>query len=359
MEKALKQQHFYWLDLLRFLAAFMVLFSHTRNDYFVAYNFLPADQQGPFAFLFYALGRLGHEAVMVFFVLSGFLVGGRGLEKISNGTFPKRSYVIDRFVRIMLPLIASVLLYFAVCMAMGLPFPYLRALGNLMSLQGIFCDSLVAPFWSLSYEVWFYIALLAISLIFSKSNWGGVALSALCILVFSCCLKPHYFFIWLIGAVCYLTKPQKINVWLFIASVVGIIAFIGLWQISSESNAMSFHFKIENKEFIEVMLGLSFGIFIQQIILCEPKHKFAVWLDTLGTKLAAFSYTLYLAHCVILLPIYKYLFAENSGVMNLKSFMIWLSILAMTMISCWLLYLAFEKHTATVKMWLKGKLSIQ
>lgn len=356
MEKALKQQHFYWLDLLRFLAAFMVLFSHTRNDYFVAYNYLPADQQGPLSFLFYAFGRLGHEAVMVFFVLSGFLVGGRGIERIAKGSFQKRSYVIDRFVRIMLPLVASVLLYFIVCLMMGISFPYWRALGNLMSLQGIFCDSLVGPFWSLSYEVWFYIALLAVSLIFSKSKWLGVILSSLCILVFACFLEPHYLFIWLIGAVCYLTRPEKINHWLFLLSIVGIIAFIILWQISSDSNAIALPFKIENKEFIEVMLGLSFGVFIQQIILCEPQSKFTIWLDSMGTKLAAFSYTLYLAHCIILLPIYKYLFKENTGVMDLKSIMIWLSILLITTVSCWLLYLAFEKHTGKVKKFLKTRI---
>ena len=95
---------FYWLDGLRFIAALIVLISHTRNDYFLAYGDLPHNQQGLSAFLFYTFGRLGHEAVVVFFVLSGFLVGGRGFERITTGVFDVRSYAIDRFARIAPPL---------------------------------------------------------------------------------------------------------------------------------------------------------------------------------------------------------------------------------------------------------------
>ena len=70
------KEHFYWLDAIRFIAAFMVLFSHSRNDFFLAYGDLPVEDKGLGTFIFYTLGRLGHEAVIVFFVLSGFLVGG-------------------------------------------------------------------------------------------------------------------------------------------------------------------------------------------------------------------------------------------------------------------------------------------
>ena len=98
-----KNKHFYWLDALRFIAAFTVLFSHSRNDFFLMYGDLPANQQGILTFIFYTLGRLGHEAVITFFVLSGFLVGGRGIERIIQGKFYIKSYAIDRFCRIYPP----------------------------------------------------------------------------------------------------------------------------------------------------------------------------------------------------------------------------------------------------------------
>ena len=68
--------HYPWLDVMRFLAALMVVFCHSRNAFFLPYGELSPEQQTPFSMAFYALGRLGHEAVIVFFVLSGFLVGG-------------------------------------------------------------------------------------------------------------------------------------------------------------------------------------------------------------------------------------------------------------------------------------------
>lgn len=110
--------HFYWLDALRFVAAFVVLFSHTRNDFFLAYGDLPISQQGAVAFVFYTLGRLGHEAVVVFFVLSGFLVGGRGFDRIKDGTMNVKSYAIDRFARIYPPplsLYSFLFYYMPVC----------------------------------------------------------------------------------------------------------------------------------------------------------------------------------------------------------------------------------------------------
>ena len=87
--------YFYWLDSLRFIAAFMVLLSHARNSFFPAFGDLPTDKQNIFSMAFTMFCRMGHEAVIVFFVLSGFLVAGRGLERIENGSMNVRNYAID------------------------------------------------------------------------------------------------------------------------------------------------------------------------------------------------------------------------------------------------------------------------
>ena len=108
-----KSQHFYWLDALRFIAAFMVLLSHSRNTFFPAFGDLPAEQQNVVTMAFTMFWRMGHEAVIIFFVLSGFLVGGRGWERIKDGTMSVGSYAIDRFARITppyLPLLFSITL---------------------------------------------------------------------------------------------------------------------------------------------------------------------------------------------------------------------------------------------------------
>lgn len=91
----------------------MVLLSHARNTFFPAFGDLPEDQHNPFSMAFTMFCRMGHEAVIVFFVLSGFLVGGRGFERIKDGSMNVGSYAIDRFSRITPPLgCYPILLYY-------------------------------------------------------------------------------------------------------------------------------------------------------------------------------------------------------------------------------------------------------
>jgi peptidoglycan/LPS O-acetylase OafA/YrhL len=63
-----------YLDLARGVAALLVAISHLRAFSFV--DFHQADHPRLIWSCFYFLTGFGHQAVMVFFVLSGFLVGG-------------------------------------------------------------------------------------------------------------------------------------------------------------------------------------------------------------------------------------------------------------------------------------------
>jgi hypothetical protein len=67
------EHSYFWLDLARWLAALLVEGGHLRS-----FVFVDANSAGNVSVLwkpFYYLTGLGHEAVMVFFVLSGFLIG--------------------------------------------------------------------------------------------------------------------------------------------------------------------------------------------------------------------------------------------------------------------------------------------
>ena len=353
--------HYYWLDLLRFLAAFLVLICHSRGDFFVPYGELEASQQGQMPFAFYTITRLGHEAVIIFFVLSGFLVGGAGIKRMQENRFKARSYVVDRSVRIMLPLIASILFYALVCLIISRPFDWICAFGNLFSLQGIFVDSLVSPFWSLSYEVWFYVILFAIALMLRENQgkrWIGLSMLFVCVLIFSCKLKPHYLLIWFMGAFFYLTKPKKFSAVICWGSLLLFVASIALWQMSSASHSVQTEFKANSTELVEVLMSIFFGLFIQQVILLEPKRKWTKAIDRWGTKLAAFSYTLYLSHRIVFLPVYHFITNKRSAYLDIAGISGWLLLVFSTLFVCWLLYLAFEKNTAQVKKYVKTKFNI-
>lgn len=63
-----------WLDLIRGCSALIVCLGHLRNAILVDYSVLV----NPSIIIkaFYAITGFGHQAVMVFFVLSGYFVGG-------------------------------------------------------------------------------------------------------------------------------------------------------------------------------------------------------------------------------------------------------------------------------------------
>ena len=83
------------------------MLAHYRGHFFVEYGLLPDNQKNIYTQILYFLTRLGGEPVLVFFVISGFLVGGTSIKKILDNNVNTQSYFIDRSVRILLPLLAS------------------------------------------------------------------------------------------------------------------------------------------------------------------------------------------------------------------------------------------------------------
>lgn len=355
------KQHYYWLDALRFAAAFLVILSHSRNNFLVPFYDLPADARGLGAVFVYTLCRVGHEAVVVFFVLSGFLVGGRGLERISSKSFGLANYTIDRFCRIMPPLVVSVILWLLVNSILGNECDWLCALGNVLSLQGICCESLVGPFWSLSYEVWFYILLGTIGLSLSSKEvtrrFGFVAFFIV-ILIFTLFLKPHYLMIWLMGALAYLNRPKKRSTVILALSCVGILIGIIMWQMTKESRSFVFPSFNIGKEGIEVFLSLMMSIFIQQVILFPPQKAFSRFVEKTLGSMAKFSYTLYLSHETAFLVLFAIGFKRNQAILDFRGTLLFICFISLTIFLCWVIYLFSERYSVPLKQWVKKKLSI-
>ena len=151
-----------WLDWLRFGAALVVVAVHARGFSFVAYGELPVDQRTVLTGAWFALSRLGREAVMVFFVLSGYLVGGKVIERSLDGSFNFTAYSLDRVTRLGIPLVPAVGLSVFAMVATGMVVSPVTLVGNLLFLQGILVEPLPGdvPLWTLSYEAWFSIAVL-------------------------------------------------------------------------------------------------------------------------------------------------------------------------------------------------------
>lgn len=355
------KEHYFWLDAIRFIAAFMVLLSHSRNTFFPAFGDLPSTQHNIFTMAITFLCRMGHEAVIIFFVLSGFLVGGRGFERIKCSSFNLKSYAIDRFSRIYPPLVMAIVFYFITCIIIpSNSFSWLVALGNLFNLQGIYCDSLISTFWSLSYEVWFYIVLGTLALaIMAKSNsvmYIGFCLFVASISVFVLGLSMHYLLIWLLGAVAYMIRPKTKNIYLMLGALLGFFITCVLWQLSKDSRSIEITITLMNKKFLEILMSLMVCVFIQQVILFEPKSKLSAVIEKKFGKMANFSYTLYLSHRIIFLWIIAFLWPKESCDFTVIGIMKYLAILVISLTGCWLLYLISEKHSPKIREFLKFKL---
>lgn len=95
------------LNSCRWGAAFLVVLSHVRHLILIDYKDI--EYKSIFIKGFYFITGLGHEAVVVFFVISGFLVGGLTVRKWSV-KLSYKDYFAARFSRIYSVLIPALLL---------------------------------------------------------------------------------------------------------------------------------------------------------------------------------------------------------------------------------------------------------
>jgi peptidoglycan/LPS O-acetylase OafA/YrhL len=167
-------------DLVRGVAALLVVLGHARMMIFGVEG-LP-NATGITAALLAPTG-VAEEAVAVFFVLSGYLVGGSVVRQVRRRTFSCRNYLVARMSRLWSVLLPGLALTLAAD-AITTHF-FHREITTLLtfmdqpgdhSIQTVACNAaflqtLRCPnvsgtnfsLWSLSYEFWYYIAFAAIT----------------------------------------------------------------------------------------------------------------------------------------------------------------------------------------------------
>lgn len=346
-----------WLDLMRFVAAFLVVLAHARTLVFVRYSELDPDSQGLLTALGFAITRFGNEAVVLFFVLSGYLVGGRLWQRCREGTFDARLYAIDRTSRIMLPLLAVLVCTLLLRRWIESDWFLEEFFANAFSLQGITLPELGYnhPLWSLPYEVWCYIMALGAGMLWTgRYAFGGVLVVASLVL-FVVYLVPWYTVVWLMGAGIYHWRNQFKSPWILLVAVAiclyGWISFQfsdGLFPDSWIASSPLFLGYYKST----LVLGLGFSLVVHQLAQMPPSSELGKKINRAGHWLAASSYSLYLSHFVVL-QVLDWKVLDGVSAITVDSLFTLLWVILLCQFSAFFIYLISEKHTGRARQWLR------
>lgn len=353
-------KHLFWLDPLRFIAALMVAVSHIRGAVFVEYGLLENSSKSLPIVMGYAITRISNEAVIVFFVLSGFLVGGRALNKMLANQFDLASYACDRLSRIFVPLFPALVITAFVLVMKGESVNFIELFGNVLSLQGVFVESYGGnePLWSLSYEVWFYVLAFGIGMACVQNHLSIAPLLILTLVfVVFCYLDAAYLLCWILGAAVYFMPPAKhVKTTLFIAVIIMLAAIAGI-QLASGTRSLEISGITSWLPPIQASrIALSFGmaLFIRQIILLAPKGMIAKRFDSFCSFMAKSSYTLYLTHFPLIHLVQHFGLSQSASV-DAKSMFNFFGMIVLSLLFAAVCYWCFERHTNVVRQWLKQR----
>jgi peptidoglycan/LPS O-acetylase OafA/YrhL len=288
-----------FLDCLRILAALFVVIYHAFQQWGVTYLNITS-----------YLENFAHSAVVLFFVLSGYLIGYTA----TNNNRGIRQYAAARLSRLYSVVIPTLVLMAIVEIMVNYFDPGLAAhysKGSVLIRYGLcftFCNEIGlfsaappinSPLWSLSYEFWYYL-IFGVAY-YLKSGWKSVMLVAIACLIAGpkiLLLLP----IWLFGFFAYrLTKPTRpvYESWLV---VIVLFAAAGLFTIYGPAAPYILGSKplyFASQFLKDWLLGILFSVAIWYLPTQQNVAKNA-WVKPLRT-IADLSFSLYVLHYPLLI----------------------------------------------------------
>jgi peptidoglycan/LPS O-acetylase OafA/YrhL len=366
------------VDFIRWVMAFLVLIGHVRGIFFASWNELHT--KTVFDAALYVMTGYGDFAVIVFFVLSGYLVGGSLIERRIGLRTPEafRVYFLKRFARIYIVLLPALGLTLAVDVLGQTAFPpvyagalelaavnfaaadrlsWTHAAINILNLQSFFLTPFGSngPLWSLSYEWWFYVCFGFLMM----RSWPGIAIGLSLTVILSILQSqfPFYFAVWFAGAavraIAAAVPLKSVDMTLYYTA--GLLAgstFLGL-RLTDFPGLNS-----------AAVVTVTFSVFLGLHHFAQRSHK-ATWnlfsARRLNILLAESSYTLYAIHMPLIVVVSA--LAASSGADPFRqppSAELWaeatLLILGLYIVS-FAFYFAFERHTQAASRFLQRALA--
>ena len=365
----------------RWASALVVMLSHLRGVMLIGWGELPPELHNLLVAAFYLATSFYHEAVVVFFVLSGFLIAGPNLDRVRIRSFSPKSYSIDRFTRIYVTAFPALLLTIAADQIGRHFLPgagyydgtnllladrvvggvqgdgFLDLVRNLLMLQPVHASMLGSnkPLWSLSYEVWFYVwfGITAFALQAKQRSaplWIGIATFGLLLFHWT---AIFYVAIWCLGALAYQWPrwPRSI--------ILALIAFALTLALSMSGRAAG------NIPYVPLKwTDLPVGVAFAWVVALMKRRSYRVWNGTekFNQALSNFSYSLYVIHYPLLLCFVS-LYATLLNVAAIKQGLlpdalgtaIYGLVAVSTFLSAFIFSRIFEARTGAARRWLKAR----
>lgn len=363
------------LDLIRGGSALLVLIGHARNFLMVDAAGVSNPSIGSKAF--YLVTSLHHPAVMVFFVLSGYFVGGSVLSAIRQQRFSWFNYSLARLSRLWVVLLPALVLTLAIdwiglrlapgayrgeyhalfnsgpTLSTAIDHGLLTFLGNLGFLQTIQMPvfGTNGPLWSLAYEFWYY-ALFPLALAALPSRKDQWFPRICCWILILCLLwilpAPLLLsgLIWLMGvAVWRVSKIEVVKraanswLWKWGGGAIFAVALVGTKLVT-----------IQGSDFI---VGAAFALWMPALLGQWTRQG---WWSRASLGLSEISFSLYIIHFPIQFFVVGVLLGGTLYQPS-ASGLAWFVCLNVACIFVSILFWwLFERRTACVRKWVSGVL---
>lgn len=361
----------YYLDLIRGVAALLVVAGHLRSFIFKNYAYIPADQNTLIAKIFYFATGISHEAVIVFFALSGYLVGGKAIGDILSGKFTWPGYISRRLTRLWIVIIPALLItvvldrigvsltggagydgrYYGLfgsgpSQPDGIDSSPTAFIGNIFFLQTILVPVFGTnkPMWSLANEFWYYIVfpLAAWLVLFRHKALQRVA--GLCVLIALLFFLPFDLlvggFIWVAGAISgwLLARGDFHAVWT--RTAVRIAAILILPGSLLLSKVLNFPGYVH-----DLALGLLIAALLPVMALLPQPNRIGCRIAKASSEI---SYTLYLTHAPLFTFIVLVWLGPQPFGPNLQGAAVFSALFVLSVVWAAICWWCFERNTDRV-----------
>jgi len=363
--------------MIRACAALAVMLDHLRGLFFVP--IAEAHNSGAAVKGLYFLTSLGHQAVIVFFVLSGYFVGSSVLRAVVRAHWSWRWYLNQRLTRLWIVLVPALVIGGALDLTGILVFGSAGVYGGGQGYAGIVPDAVQThlgigvaaqnalflqgfrattfgsngALWSLAKELLYYLAFPTLVFVVAAGRHATRLVAAALLVIaglFVGASIASYFFIWLAGVAAFLAPEAPLlrqRRWLAwscaIASVGACVLVLAAAKYRLEGAVSDF----------ALMPAFALLIFVLAQRWGGRQDDVPSGGGKVFRKLAAFSYTLYVIHLPIL--VFVRAWAEKAHIGFLQpspTHVLAALVLAGAVVAvAYLVSLVTERHTDDARRW--------